>query len=235
MKFVFIDETGDEKFKKYLGFCVAVVDSKSYPLLKTEAQKILAQAEWRPDVEFKGAYLFSRTKGCEEIEIEHRMEAARQLLELNAQKNARMKFAYGSLDSTAPGKDYLRLVPALVDEVLPRAPKGAGKNVLTVVYDERSDLNPAAFHRAITEIAENKGYVLFETTVEGRSSFDTVGLMFADLVGYLAARVEVISNDAELFEGLTLENYSENGKIRKLESSSELIANIKKLDLYRAA
>lgn len=146
-----------------------------------------------------------------------------------------MKFAYGSLDSNEPGKDYLRLVPALVDQVLPKAPKGAGKNLLIVVYDERSDLDSAAFHRAISEIADAKGFVLFESAVEGRSSFDTVGLMFADLVGYLAARIEVISNDAELFEGLTLENYSENGKIRKLESSSGLISRIKKLDLYRAA
>lgn len=69
----------------------------------------------------------------------------------------------------------------------------------------------------MTEVVEAKGYVLFETTVEGRSRFDTAGPMFVDLVGYLAARVEVISNEAELFEGLSLENYSENEKIRKIE------------------
>ena len=176
MKFVFIDETGDEKFQDYLGFCVAVVDSKSYPLLKTKSQEILSQAAWRPDVEFKGAYLFSQTKGCEEIEVERRVDAAAKLLDLNAQKNARMKFAYGSLDSNEPGKDYLRLVPALVDQVLPKAPKGAGKNLLIVVYDERSDLDSAAFHRAISEIADAKGFVLFESAVEGRSSFDTLGV-----------------------------------------------------------
>ncbi len=233
MKFVFIDETGDSKRKQYLGFSVALVDAKSYPKLKAEAREILERAEWSPDVEFKGAFLFSQTKGCSEVQVERRVEAAGELLDLNAGKNAQMRFAYGSLESEDHGADYLRLVPGLVHELLPKAPKGAGKNLLAVVHDERPDLELDAFHQAITEAVEAKGYVLFESTVEGHSSFDTVGLMYADLVGYLAARVEVISSDAELFEGLDPEKYPENGKVRKLQSSSELISKIKSLDLYR--
>ncbi len=124
-------------------------------------------------------------------------------------------------------------VPELIGKVLPKAPKGAGKNLIAVVYDERQDVDSDAFHKSVAAVVERKGYVLLEQVVEGRSRFDTVGLMFADLVCYLAARVDTISNDAELFEGLTLENYKRNGKLRKLESSSELIAKIKRLELYK--
>lgn len=37
--------------------------------------------------------------------------------------------------------------------------------------------------------------------------------MFADLVGYLAARIDTISNDAELFEDINREQLELNGKI----------------------
>lgn len=37
MKLAFIDETGDQKFKDYLGVCIAKMDSRSYPLLKRES------------------------------------------------------------------------------------------------------------------------------------------------------------------------------------------------------
>lgn len=232
MKLLFIDETSDEKFKKYLGFCVAVVDAKAYSLIKRKTCEILDAISWQRNVEFKGAYLFSRTKGCTEVEIEKRIEAAGKLLDLNAKKNARMKFTFGRMESSSHGADYQTAVPALIKKLLPRAPKGAGKNLIAVIYDERSDLDADAFNDSVRQVVESKGYMLFERAFEGRSGFDTVGLMFADLVGYLAARIDVISNDAELFEGLTPEQMAKNGKLRKLESSSELIGKIKKLDLY---
>jgi hypothetical protein len=233
MKFLFIDETGDEKFKTYLGFCLARTDARFYPHLKTSSRAILEAIQWEQGVEFKGAYLFSRTKGCSEVEVERRVEAAGQLLDLNAEQNARMSFAYGAMDSDSHASDYLRAVPELIATWLPRAPKGAGKNLIAVVYDERVDIEAREFSDSVRDAVESRGYVLFENAIEGRSGFDTTGLMFADLVGYLAARVDVISNDAQLFEGLTLENYSTNGKIRKLESSHELISKIKRLDIYQ--
>jgi hypothetical protein len=65
------------------------------------------------------------------------------------------------------------------------------------------------------------------------SSFDTVGIMFADIVCYLVGRVDTISHDAELFRGLSDEQFERNGKIRKLRSSTQLISKVKHLDIYR--
>ena len=59
------------------------------------------------------------------------------------------------------------------------------------------------------------------------SNFNTVGILYADIIGYLAARVDTISTDSELFEGITSKEFEKNGKIKKLKSSMILISKIK--------
>ena len=61
MELIFIDETGDAKFKDYLGFCVAKVNARFYARLKRDVEKALKKIEWDPDTEFKGSYLFSQS------------------------------------------------------------------------------------------------------------------------------------------------------------------------------
>lgn len=233
MLLVFIDETGDSKYKEYLGFSIATIDSFFYPLLKIEAQKILLKMGWDPSIEFKGSYLFSATKGCTSVTVENRVEAANKLLDLNiASSNSRMKFHYGHLKSTDHRADYLAYLPPLLTKSLPLAKKGAGKKLIVISCDERSDISPDELHSALSPASNSRGYVLLERVMSTKSTFDTVGIMFADLVGYLAARIDTISNDSDLFDGITPEQYASNGKLRKLRSSSELIAKIKELQLY---
>lgn len=233
MLLVFVDETSDKKFKNYLGFCVATINSRSYSNLKAKAQKILRSIDWDPKTEFKGAFLFSASKGCPDVEIERRIDAAHKLLDLNISlKNSRIRFYYGSMDSRDHATDYLRALPGLLMK-LPPAPKGAGKNLVAALCDNRSDIDSATLHEAVSTALQSRGYVVLERVVQATSTLDTVGLMFADLVGYLAGRVETISNDAELYDGLTPEQFETNGKIKKLLSSSELIKKIKALKVYQ--
>lgn len=234
MKLLFIDETSDAKFKDYLGFSLAFMDSRSYPKLKSTAHRILVDIEWDNTVEFKGSYLFSRSKGCQDVEVERRIEAARELLELNvAESNSRIKFYYGEISSTSHTEDYLAELPGLLAKCLPKPSKGAGKNLIAVCCDERSDISADDLHHALAPSIQKKGWILLERIQPVRSSFDTVGLMFADIVGYLTARIVTISNDSELFEGLTPEQFERNGKIRKLRSSTELISLIKQIQVYK--
>lgn len=231
---VFIDETGDVKFKDYLGFCVATMNARFYAGLKSKVQKALSKIEWDPATEFKGSYLFSKSSGTPDVEVERRIDAAREILDLNiALKNSRIRFCYGAMKSTNPSSDYLDALPGLLKKALPKAPKGAGKNLASVVCDERSDIDGTKLHLALAPVVEERGYVVMERIAQARSTPETVGLMYADLVGYLAARVDTISNDAELFEGLTKEQLESNGKIKKLRSSTELINKIKKFDIYK--
>lgn len=233
MKLVFVDEAGDAKFKYYLGICVAVVDARFYALLKAAAQSILKHAGWDRTVEFKGTHLFSASKGCPRVDIPARIKAAGELLDLNvATSNSRMRFHYGRVQTPDHGGAYRLGLPPLLAKALGRAPRGAGKNLLSVVCDERSDVPSQELHDAIATVVSRSGYVLHETVVCARSSFDSVGLMFADIVGYLAARIDTVTSDADLFEGLTEEQFRNNGKIRKLKTSLELIKKVKALTLY---
>lgn len=233
MILVFIDETTDSKFKDYLGFSIATINARFYPYLKEEAQRIIKNIGWDPEVEFKGSYLFSKSQGCTEVEIEKRIDAAKKLLELNvAKKNSRMSFYFGAMKSENFKSDYLKHLPELLYRSLPTAPSGAGKNLLSIHFDERTDITQDELHNTFLPIIHKRKYVLLERISKSKSIFDTVGIMYADLVGYLAGRKETISNDAELFEGLTKEQLENNGKIKKLKSSTELIGLIKKLNLF---
>ncbi|MGA3288138.1 MAG: hypothetical protein ABSD46_12010 [Bacteroidota bacterium] len=210
-----------------------MINARFYPAIKQEAQGILEKIGWNPSVEFKGSYLFSKSCGCTEVEIEKRVLAAHQLLDLNiAQSNRRMIFHYGRLKSKNQRDDYLHGVPGLLNKVLPHALKGAGKNLISINCDERDDITVTELHKYISPCAIKKGYVVLENVVRAKSNFDTIGIMYADLVSYLAGRIDTISNDSELFEGITEEQLNQNGKIRKLKSSKELISKIK-LNLYR--
>lgn len=233
MLLVFIDETGDAKDKKYLGFSIATINARFYPLLKTNAQKILIDIGWNPEIEFKGSYLFSASKGCLEVDVEQRVEAAHKLLDLNmATSNSRMKFYFGNLHSDNHTEAYVKFLPPLLVKILPKSPK-APKNLIVVSCDERPDVTEDQLNEIIPPAIEHRGYVLYERVVSSKSTFDTIGLMFSDIVGYLTTRIDTISNDAELFEGITPEQFMTNGKLRKLKTSSELIVKIKQLQLLK--
>jgi hypothetical protein len=235
MKLMFIDETGDEKFKDYLGLCIAITDSKFYPLLKQQTLKILTDAGWGADAEFKGRYLFSATSGVTEVEVQQRVVTAHRLLDLNAsEKKGRLRFTYARMNSFKKANDYLTAIPELlkIRKVLPKAPKGAGKNLISVTCDHRDDVRSDDLHRAIGPVLEESGYVILERVQQVTSAPEAVGLMFADLVAYLMGRVDAISNDSEFFAGLDQTQLAASGKVRKLQSSTELVNKIKNLDLF---
>ena len=234
MLLVFVDETGDRDDLAYLGFSILTMNALFYPALKQQIHSILDGIEWDPTVEFKGSYLFSQSKGCSEVQVGKRVEAASKILALNiASDNSRMQFHYGRLSSSNHSDGYIENLPKLLMKALPKPPKGAGKNLLSVVVDERSDIRPDKLQEVLAPSITERGWILLERISMAHSSRDTVGLMLADIVGYLSSRIDTISNDAELFEGLTPERLESNGRLRKLRSSTELISKIHSFKQYR--
>lgn len=233
MKLVFIDESGDKENTDYLGLSVATADSRHYPTIKSKAHAILKDISWDSKIEFKGSLLFSASKGCLTVSVQDRVRAAGALLDLNASKvNNRMHFTYGRLSSKNHASDYLETLPPLLDRAVLPAPSGAGKNLISITCDERSDVSPDDLHNALAPIVKKKGYTILERVVCAKSSFETVGLMFADLVGYLRSRIDTIQVDADLFEALSPEDLQKDGRLRKLKSSKELIKKIKDLKVF---
>ncbi len=234
MELVFVDESGDTKFKDYFGLCVAVVNVVHYKSLKEGFQSILRKSEWEESIEFKGSHLFSASKGDVKVPIERRIDIASRVLNLNkSTSNARMRFHYGRRHDCEDIKgDYLEYLPALIEKALPKPKKGKGKDVVAVSCDFRNDISAKEIQEVILPILNAKGYTLLEDVTTPHSNFETVGILYADIVSYLSARIDTISNDVELFENIPEDQLENNGKVKKLKSSQALIERVKKLDRY---
>jgi hypothetical protein len=231
MLLVFIDETGDAKFKKYFGLSIAVVKHNFYRQIKEEFQNILLEHGWDPKIEFKGSCLFSATSGDTNVAIDERIAIATEVLRLTASEaNTRMRFFYVKHETDNVKKDYLNILPLVLKKALPTATdKRQGKDIISVACDQREDISATELSAVVQSIIVKKGYTLFEDVSIAKSNFNTVGILFADIVGYLAARVDTIVNDAELFENLTADQLENNGKIRKLKASNDLLKNVRTL------
>lgn len=233
---LFVDETGDVKFSDYLGLSCTAVKHNFYENIKNDFQVNLLKAGWDSTIEFKGSYIFSATKGCQNVTVEERVDLAHKIIDLNvANKNARMKFAYFSKQYSGDKKgDYLNYLPAVIKKVLSSylKSKGQGKSLVSFYYDYRSDIALKEMRHVVKPIIEKCGYTLFEDVNMVDSNFETVGILYADIVGYLMARIQTISNDSELFENVPPEMFDKIGKIRKLKSSVSLINKIKTLTVY---
>ncbi len=232
MQLVFVDETGDKDDKDYMGLSVVRVDSTYYPAIKANAHKILRGGAWNEAEEFKGSCIFSM-KGCPEVMVEKRIEMASKLIKHlhTSAKNLRMRFTYLRLPGTADKKvAYLHHIPRVLARTLKANPtKKNAKNLVSVICDERPDIKAVEVHRVVAPALEARGYSILEGVSMVPSSFHTVGLIFADIVGYLVGRIDVISNDSELFE-IQEELFHANPKLRKLRASRDLVGKIKRPD-----
>lgn len=233
MKLVFFDETSDSKIKQYFGLCFVICDSYSYRVLKDGVQKILIDSGWDPVFEFKGETLFSLSKGDTSVLITDRIKIATDILSLNVSvRHARLDVAYFHKESVKSfPSEYLKYLPILLNKVLTKAPRGPGKNLLSFHYDRYDAVDVDALREAVKSVISRKGYALFEDIIPSNSNSETIGIMYADLIGYLYGRIATISQDAEVF-GLSPLQLETDTRYRKLKSSTELIRVIKKLKIY---
>ncbi len=229
MILAFIDETSDDKQTDYLGLTCTVINSAHYRDIKRRLQDILVKMNWDKDVEFKGSYLFSASRGCENISIEERVAIASEILRLNRGKaNAKMNFTYLRTKIKTDIKSaYLEALPKLLSKALKSADKRNGKDLLLLSCDERNDLCGKDIIQVVYDIINKKGYTLLEDIVKAKSCFETAGIIYSDIVGYLVARIDTISNDKDLFDSVKPEDWETNGKLRKLKTSKDLVRLIK--------
>jgi hypothetical protein len=239
MKFVFIDETSDAKFRDYLGVCCVVIDSNFYPQIKKDFQNILVESGWDTSKEFKGSYLFSSSQGCANVSIDKRIEIASKIIRLNttnSTKYGRVSIYYISTNHNDHKDAYLGMLGLILQSALKKPPKrkSGGKNTIAIFCDKRRDVSEQEISDVAKQIVIGRGYILLENVICVDSSFDTIGVLYADIIGYLLSRVEVISNDSELFKNIPKEKLEENGKLKKLKSSQKLIKEIKNFRVFKA-
>jgi hypothetical protein len=235
MKLVFVDESGDDKHKEYFGLCVAVIDAAHYQTLKLGFHAILERYGWDPDIEFKGQYLFSASKGDKSVGCDTRVAMCSEILDLtSAESNSRAKFYYLATNSWSTEKEtYLSLLSDALTKALPKVSKGGHKSLVQIACDNRQDISIRQLRNVVLPCLEKKRLVLCEDVLQASSNYYTVGVLLADIVAYLAARIETIATDDQLFENISEEEMENNHKLRKLRQSSELINKVKKIEWRR--
>lgn len=233
MLLAFVDETSDSKYPEYFGLCIATINSAHYRTVKSAFQQILTDNGWNTEIEFKGSYLFSASKGCKDIPVETRVAIASSILNQTAsEKNARMRFYYLKTKTTDHKKTYLQFLPLLLTKALPIAPKKSGKDLFALHCDQRGDIDAEVIRECVLKKIRDKGYTLYEDVVLVKSCFHTVGILYADIVGYLLGRIDAITMDSDLFDGISEEDYDSSGQLRKLRSSRELVNKVKIIKRY---
>lgn len=238
IKLIFFDETSDSTKKDYFGLCCVAIDSYYYAGIKKSFQNILIKSGWDPKQEFKGSYIFSASKGCLDVAVEKRIEIVSSLLDLNTSKSNKsglINVYYISTHWNDHKDAYLGTLPLLLDTALKIKPDSiGGKNILATFCDERSDISTDELSNVIEPVVTKRGFTLLERPSKVKSGFHTIGVLFADIMGYLLARIETISNDAELFQNIPPEVFNTDGRIRKLKSSQELIHKVKNFKAFTA-
>lgn len=234
MLLAFVDETGDRDKPSYFGLTLAVINTNYYRPIKTAFHEHLDASGWDPTIEFKGSYLFSASLGCRSVPVDARVELVSQLLALNgSQKYRRMRFFYAALDSEDHKADYLTVLPLLLRKALAKPDRKGGKDLLKLYCDRRSDISTSEIRAAILPTVRNRGYTLVEDVVCPVSNRETVGILYADIVGYLRGRIEVITQDIDVFADFTPEQIKASSRLRKLSTSTGLIQLIEKFDTYK--
>ncbi|MBN1351933.1 DUF3800 domain-containing protein [candidate division KSB1 bacterium] len=236
MKLVFIDETSDSKNPDYLGVCGALIDCAHYGKLKKEFHRYLEKHNWEKSIEFKGSWIFSASKGCQEVPVEERIELTQKIIALNtAKKNSKISFAYIFWENGSKNEQYLKIIPLLLDKLLPKFKnQKTGKNVLALYFDERSGLNQQKLRETAALVLNRKNAILLEDIQIVRSNYQTMGLCYADIVAYLMSRIDNIEVDSQLFEELQTEYARNNMQLKKYLTSTEIISSIKNMKVYQA-
>ena len=231
MELIFFDESGDSKFKNYFGLCMAVVNSSHYSSVKRGFHSVLEKYGWPKNQEFKGSHIFSSNRGPQGVSTDQRVDMAGEILDLtSSRKNSKFRFFYyRNMESSDHKVTYLHGLQKALNKGIKRK-KGSGhKEIVFLSYDSRSDVSVSDVRDIAIPVISKKRLVLCEELVMADSNYHTVGILLADIVAYLASRIDTISNDEGLFEQIPEEEREKNGKLRKLRASTKLIEKVKKI------
>ncbi|HET6272653.1 MAG TPA: DUF3800 domain-containing protein [Bacteroidota bacterium] len=231
MKLVFVDESSDAHNTDYLGVCAALIDSSKYGELKREYLSKITRFGWDKSIEFKGTMIFSQSQGCPSVTVEQRIELTKEIIAMNTSaSNSRIRFCYASSTGGSTNESYLRLVSVAVSSVLGTSTttKG-GKDVVSICFDQRSDVNATGLRMRIEPILQRKRLILFEDVILSRSGTETIGLCYADIVAYLMSRKDNIEVNHGRIEDLDPVATRTNGQMRKLLASTEIVGMIRSI------
>lgn len=235
MKLVFIDETGNSKQPDFYGICGVCVDEVYYPKLSREIKKCFNDIGWDNSIEFKARYIFSSSKGDNNVSIDKRIDFVDNLIALNiAKRNARLKavFAYNEAGNTV--ENHLLLVKQVLCKLLPSIAKKHKEQPCIIIADHNDKVPHQKLCETINTTLISRNYCLVEDIFSfNRWQPSQTGLCLCDLIGYLASWVCISKNTDEaqksLFEAETISATNSD----KAETVKRIFGNIKNIDIIK--
>lgn len=222
MYLVFIDET---RFNDMFCVSMVIINSTKYAKLKREYLGVFEKYGWKHDMddsEFKGNVIFSSTKPevSKDITVSIRIDICNELLEhVVGKKNKRMDvifFSHKIKEGESQWKTYFDVVPKLLEKKLKKASnmKG-GKNCVAIFcdnFEERGNYKEEflKMRKEIATILKSKNLTFFEEIFFYPSTSYTMGITYADIIGYLTAK----------------DNFGNERIEKKKEAVEKLLANI---------
>ncbi|MDT8434760.1 MAG: hypothetical protein RQ731_08410 [Anaerosomatales bacterium] len=208
MKFVFIDETENSTHVPgFYAVCAVAVDSTKYGLVRDAVDRALDDCGWCRSIEFKGALIFSATKGDSAVSTERRVDAASAIVSTTVSKaNNRASSAIAWTDKGGSNHTHIELVTEAVSRALKAKPGvGAGKDLVMVFADTKDGIKRKTLSQAVASAVNARGYRLVEDVVVVSSGCEWPGVLLADILAYLGmwtyAGHSMTDQQLSLFEG----------------------------------
>jgi hypothetical protein len=231
MKLIFIDEVEQpHKAPGFFGIGALIVTSTFYRGLKEDVEDAFDKAGWDQDVECKGRYLFSSSKGDTDVGVDARIELVRSIVKgTTAAKNARAMFCLAFNYEGRTEANYL----ALAGQALRKCPrpenKKGDKGLAAVFYDRTEIASPTAISELAEGAATARHLTLVETPTPLTSSNGTPGLIVADILAYLKSWDVISPNPNETEQAAVFEKAVDQLQADKLKTIREILQRMKKV------
>jgi hypothetical protein len=232
MKLLFIDETQViQRDPNFFGICGIFMDESHYNSITKEMMKSFKKVKWDTSIEFKGAFLFSQSKGDSNVSIDKRIQLANEIISSSvANINSRLKalFVWNFDRDTKDNYIYL------IDSLIKKLPSSKPKKSCAVFVDQNQKIPESQVCELINTSLTNKRYSLLEDiNIIKKWRLTHTGSCICDLVAYLCAW-RCLSNTPEdaqlsLFNEMQLNQHD----LEKVRITTEIFRNLKNVNILK--
>lgn len=238
MKLIFIDETSNKKKKPdFYGVCGVCIDETHYPGFAREITKCFNDAGWNTEIEFKGSYLFSSSKGDPDVPVDTRIDMVDKIIALNiAKKNAKLKAVFAWNEARDVAENHLLLVEQVLYKLLPSIANRRREQPCVVLADRNEKISQQELWKTVSDILTGRNYCIVEDVhifSDWRPSH--IGLCLCDLIGYLASWSCLSKTAEEAQKSLFAEESISQYDAIKAKTVERIFQNLKNVTIKSVA
>ena len=234
MKFIFIDETSNNKKNpNFYGICGVCIDEKHYPGFAREVTKCFKDAGWNTEIEFKGSYLFSTSRGDPNVNVDARIDMVDKIIALNiAEKNAKLKAVFAWNEARDTADNHLFLVKQVLCKLLPSINKNRKEKPCLVLADRNDKILQRALWETVNDTLADRNYCLVEDVhIFNVWKPSHIGLCLCDLIGYMASWFCLSKTAEEAQKSLFAEESISQYDAGKAKTVKRIFQNLKNVTI----